>query len=376
MKWFIASLFTLSPLMLYAALDTGTGGLGACTEAIFAQNTRVYNCASLTVNNSSVFNNVTTPGSSVIIKVQGTVTINGTFSLNGANGTELTTLGGNPGAGGSKGGDAQTNGPGFDGLGSGGGKGGLRVFDGSSNSIGGGGGGGGHNSISLATDGTDGDLGGATSPASKGLKGSSSQSESQFENSFVGGSGGGAGGAGFTNPTNVSGATGGGGGGALRIMAGGDITINGTLEAKGGNGGSDGGTIASGGGGSGGSIWLQTNGNITGSGTINTSGGTGGVGLGAGDGGNGAKGRIRLDDSDGIVTTLTTDPTAQINDIDVILTTSSSQNQEVYRSDITCSLLPIDLNKKDYYAFTLSLFMGLSFILFSKIHFRFLKKDN
>lgn len=366
MKWFIASLFTLSPFLLHAALDTGTGGLGACTEATFAQNIRIYNCTSLVINSSSIFSNVTTSGDAVVIKVQNTVTINGTFSLNGANGTDLSSNGGNAGAGGFKGGDSQTTGPGLNGLGTGGGKGGLRVFDGVSNSIGGGGGGGGHNSSSLATDGIDGDLGGAVSVGSKGLKGASYQSENQFENSFVGGSGGGAGGAGFTNPTNVRGATGGGGGGAIRIIAGGDITINGTIEANGGNGGSDGGTIGSGGGGSGGSIWLQTNGNITGTGSLRTLGGGGGLGLGAGDGGKGAKGRIRLDDSDGIVTTLSLDPTAQINDVDTLITNSNSSNQEVYRSDITCSMMPVDLKRETNFQFLIGLLLGLSLIFLGK----------
>jgi len=374
MKWFIASLFTLSPTFLLAALDTGSGGLGACTEATFIQNTRSYECTSLTVNNSSVFNNVVTSGSAVIIKVQGTVTINGTLSLNGGNGTDATTNGGNPGAGGFKGGDSQTTGPGLDGLGSGGGKGGSRVFDGVSNSIGGGGGGAGHNSTSAATDGADGDLGGAPNVGSKGLKGSSYQSENQFESSFVGGSGGGAAGAGYNSSTNIRGATGGGGGGAIRIIAGGDITINGTIEANGGDGGTDGGTTGSGGAGSGGSIWLQTNGNITGNGTIKTLGGTGGVGLGSGDGGNGAKGRIRLDDSDGIVTTLTLDPTAQINDVDTINTTTNSANQEIYRSDITCSTMPVDLEKQTNFQFLIGLLLGMSLIILSKIKIN--KRDN
>ncbi len=104
------------------------------------------------------------------------------------------------------------------------------------------------------------------------------------------------------------GGSGGGGGGAIRIMAGGDITINGSIWANGGNGG-DGGAGAQqysggGGAGSGGAIFLESLGDVIVIGTIQANGGTGGAGAptintAVSDGGNGSVGRIRIDDQDG-----------------------------------------------------------------------------
>ncbi|MHC4821031.1 MAG: Ig-like domain-containing protein, partial [Planctomycetota bacterium] len=109
---------------------------------------------------------------------------------------------------------------------------------------------------------------------------------------------------------------GGGGGGALQIVAFGDIDVTGTIRCNGGDGGNsaidvaetDFGSGAGGGGGSGGTIWLQCRGAATlGSlSVIEAVGGTGGLGYAqstnvALQAGNGADGRIRVEDSDGVV---------------------------------------------------------------------------
>jgi hypothetical protein len=123
---------------------------------------------------------------------------------------------------------------------------------------------------------------------------------------LVPGSGGGSGAA--AGAANAAGGGGGGGGGAVKITAP-SIIVNGSILARGGNGGSsvndplgcgqegDGG---GGGGGSGGSIWLRAwTATIGASATVTAAGGSGGSGGVAtptgGSGGNGASGRVRID---------------------------------------------------------------------------------
>lgn len=72
---------------------------------------------------------------------------------------------------------------------------------------------------------------------------------------------------------------GGAGGGAVKIVASGNLIINGTISAKGGNGANGGWA----GGGSGGSIWASA-GTLIGSGTLEAKGGAGGSGGGGGGG--------------------------------------------------------------------------------------------
>lgn len=119
-----------------------------------------------------------------------------------------------------------------------------------------------------------------------------------------GGSGGGGGGGGdpcfqYGNSFGLGGG-GGGGGGALRIVAGGTITIGdgASIRVNGGNGGSGSADLASGGGGggAGGAIDLRAPSiAIVGTANIDARGGTGGTaGLNGGAGGNGGVGRIRL----------------------------------------------------------------------------------
>ena len=104
---------------------------------------------------------------------------------------------------------------------------------------------------------------------------------------LIGGSGGGGGSAELGSTS----AGGGGGGGAILIASSGTITLAGTINARGGNGG---GGNNPGGGGSGGAIRLVAT-SITGAnGTLDVRGGSGSSGIGVGSGG-GSVGRLRLE---------------------------------------------------------------------------------
>jgi Big-like domain-containing protein len=123
------------------------------------------------------------------------------------------------------------------------------------------------------------------------------------------GSGGGGGGDRVVSPTFITthapGGGGGGGGGAIRIAAGGSITVGqvAQITCRGGAGGTTSLTvIGRGGGGSGGSVWIQTFSNINlGPGaSFFCDGGAGGTNLNPaedGDGGRGGDGAIQLEDS-------------------------------------------------------------------------------
>lgn len=313
---FILFLFSVSPFAI--AIDVGDGSDGACTEASLLVGKRTYQCTTLTISaGSAVFKGAA--GSSVLIKVQNDVNIlNGnTVDVGGSNGIDGTTTavtGGAGGAGGGAGGNSRLGLSGLAGTGSGAGTAGAFVANLGVRSYGGGGGGGSYKTVAAVVTGpSDGDDGGGggTVPGTGGTNGSIYGSEATFEATFAGGSGGGAGGADVDGVTPMSGSSGGGGGGAIHIVAGGNITIDGTISANGGNGGgvgSGGGTglfTSAGGAGSGGAIWLQAAGQLTVSvtGTISATGGTGGLndtGL-NGLGGDGGNGRIRLDDGDGVI---------------------------------------------------------------------------
>ncbi len=109
---------------------------------------------------------------------------------------------------------------------------------------------------------------------------------------LLGGSGGG-GGAASNAGTYAGGGGGGAGGGAVRIVCRGDISVGGTIDANGGNGGpsSDAGA---GGGGSGGAIHLVAAGRIAISGRVTAAGG-----YAPGGAGRGGDGWVRLEDSVG-----------------------------------------------------------------------------
>ena len=102
----------------------------------------------------------------------------------------------------------------------------------------------------------------------------------------------------FSQPTNLGSAggagyagVGGAGGGAVRLSVSGGLTVNGTINATGGNGASHG--YGSSGGGSGGSIWIQTNA-LAGGGTIVANGGASYV-VSEEDGASGGGGRIAIE---------------------------------------------------------------------------------
>lgn len=113
--------------------------------------------------------------------------------------------------------------------------------------------------------------------------GSGASGAKTYGNSFILPLIGGSGGASCTVNTNQT-TGGGGGGGAILIAATGTITVNGAINATGGDGNRMGGQI--GGGGSGGAIRLVTN-TIAGSGSLDARGNSGGL--------RGGDGRVRLD---------------------------------------------------------------------------------
>lgn len=151
---------------------------------------------------------------------------------------------------------------------------------------------------------------------------------------LVGGSGGG-GGAGGPNGWSLPGSGGGGGGGALMIVAAGSVTLNGTVNARGGNGGvinngectdypaatrADAG--GAGGGGAGGAVRILTP-VFGGSGSINVGGGLGGCRTGNGGGyldqynagGHGGVGRSSVEIVAGGTFSLSAIPTLAITSI-------------------------------------------------------------
>lgn len=284
-------------------LDTGNGSLGNCDQNSFTTG-GTYNCQSVTITG-----NVSISGTSaVVIKSIGEVTINATLNVDGANGQAGGTNnnGGTAGPAGFDGGDCDSGtcevGSANTATGSGGatgGGGGVLGGDG-----GGGGGGGAYRTADAAGAGSAGTgvVAGAGGPA-----GSTFGAESNFASTFLGGGGGGAGGRGDSTSDTSRGGGGGGGGGAIRIIAGGNITIEAgsVIRSRGGNGGVGANDGGCGGGGAGGAIWLASGGQINlnnGASSLNVAGGSGGSCPGAGgDGGTGGSGRIRLDDQDGAV---------------------------------------------------------------------------
>lgn len=303
------------------AIDTGDGSDGVCNitggaDTQITSARKSYQCSSLNIDaNLDDFqgSQAGAGGAALVIKVQGNVTIGAgvTINLSGDNGIPGTNtagvkVGGAAGAGGFSGGSSPGQGvDGQNGNGAGGGLKGLAVPMTVVFSYGGGGGGGSYKTqgATVAQDGED--IGGTgISFGSGGAQGAIHGNEAAFDSSFVGGSGGAAGGGAEENgQPDISGSSGGGGGGALRIIAGGDITVDGSIISKGGDGGGIGATnyAGSGGGGSGGAIWLQAGGSITVSGIITSLGGNSGTNSGGYVGGNGGDGRIRLDDGDGVI---------------------------------------------------------------------------
>jgi hypothetical protein len=225
--------------------------------------------------------------SPIIILASGNVTISGTISVNGANGTATASGAGGPaGFNGGIGGDARK--AGLRGEGSGGG--GYGYPCSVCTPYGGGGAGGGY----LYT-GSNGNY--SSSNVSSGSTGGSIYGNERILPTIGGSGGGGGGGSAYP------GAAGAGGGGAILIASSGTITVNGSVTANGGTGGQSANTgcgytgcSGCGGGGSGGSIRLVSN-YIAGSGSLSVAGGNGGDCnyTSSNDGGTGSAGRIRLE---------------------------------------------------------------------------------
>lgn len=362
---FMLALFLLSQSAF--AIDTGDGSDGVCnisggadTQITSARTT--YQCKSLNIDaNLNDFKGgiIASSGSPLIIKVQEEVTIQAgvTVDFSGENGGDGliggAVTGGRAGAGGSSGGSGTaTNGSSGSGTGAGAG-GDFATRTGAASSFGGGGGGGSYKTVGTAA--TDGDDNGTI--ISAGVNGSVYGPESAFDTSFTGGSGGGAGGSGIDGASaSWLGSAGGGGGGALRIIAGGNITVHGSILANGGDGGGDVTTTTSSGGGggaSGGAIWLQSAGTLTVSntGVVSAVGGFGGENTSgfAGFGGNGGDGRIRLDDSDGVITTIagssiTPNPYSTTFSPTALPTTGGGTNAvgRQYNSSVSCAKVSLD----------------------------------
>jgi hypothetical protein len=182
-----------------------------------------------------------------------------------------------------------------------------------------------------------------------------------FTGTFRGGVGGGAGG----DSTNPQYGAGGGGGGAIRIVAGGDITITGSIIADGGAGGNGGpdsgpgtGGGGGGGGGSGGVIWLQTLGNINHAGILRADGALGGGANSGAPGGNGGDGFIRLEDTDGIITGGGSLPGYE----EILAVSPTVSSSATLKSDISCGMIK-PAGEKDHSAF-LQMMMGFLIVVF------------
>ena len=289
-------------------------------------NDGVFNCTSLTVADDvqiSVFGE----SSTLDFRVTGTADIQGDFVANGVNGGQCeggSTAGGAGGVCPAGGGGGQVTGasPGQSGFGpnpgirgtNGGGAGGLNGGGGGGGGFAGGGGGAGSGATHLGGSGggTGGPGGGAAGAAGQAGTGGSGTGATPGEAVAPGSGGGGGGGGGYGNPATFhpgsggggggsgsnAGVGGGGGGGAVRIIAGGTVTLSndGKILA---NGGSTPGLFAGsggiGGGGSGGAVWLTSpTVSVAGGSTLSAVGGLGGFGFSGGGGGNGSGGSISI----------------------------------------------------------------------------------
>lgn len=276
----------------------------------------------------------------VVILTTGDVTIGGAIDISG--GASLMTkyglagdmnkggVGGPGGFDGGRGGLQEQNRKGGTGYGPGGAGGGIHMTVNDQpncyNAVQGGGGGGfaagGASSFCIAN-------GGAFSATQRtGYGGSQYGANSMLP--LVGGSGGGGGGGG-PNGWSLPGSGGGGGGGAVMFVAAGSVSLTGTINARGGNGGAinngacsrnDTNSGGAGGGGSGGAVRILTPA-FTGGGSIDVGGGTGGCRPGNGStgiddwtsGGHGGVGRSSVEIVSGGTFSLGVIPTLAITSI-------------------------------------------------------------
>lgn len=252
------SLCTISGTCTPAGGCNGSGLSWSGSTCTIATNTKSsFNFTTMNIPSGTT---LTASGSNKItLYATGTVTVGGTISLNGGNGGTVSTVGVGVAGGGNGGAGGYSEGPGSAGIGTGGGG-----YVSGGNTKGGGGG-----------------FGAAGTNGSVGANGGSLYGSSV--DVWYGGSGGGGG-----DGSSSSGA-GGAGGGALRIISGSTITIatTGIIRANGGTGRDT--SYGDGGGGSGGGILLRAGGSISNNGSIQARGGVGGGGA-----GNGAGGRVRM----------------------------------------------------------------------------------
>jgi hypothetical protein len=296
----ITILFSAISLSVYSqpCFSGGTGADGAYSATV---NTTIvggtYNFTTFNIN-AGVSVNVTGT-QPLVINCTGAVTLNGTLSANGGNGTDAVTsvgegFGGLGVAGGYNGGDgtySSSTGP-LSGI-AGSGPGALtNQGEGWS-----GGGGAGYASVGDSSHG----VGGFGGP----IYGNANLTV------IDGGSGGGGGSGGYS----CGGGGGGAGGGVIQINSATSITLGASsiISCKGGNGGSDGtGNCGGGGGGSGGVIYLASP-SITIDGNLNCDGGIGGASAVPGNpyfggGADGSEGRIRVDHNGSLLVSGTTSP--------------------------------------------------------------------
>ena len=277
-----------------ATFDTDAGTLDGAAVDGWVPGSTTWFVAGFTVSAGATL--TVTGANPFLVNASGDVTIDGAVDVSGAvgeDGTGCNAVGGVGGAGGPGGFAGGAGG----GLGVGGGMPTLDGAPGAGPGAGGagtgdnnGGGGAGH-----IADGTPGE---ASSSSTSGMPGAAGLFYFT-PTTFQGGSGGGGGSVDDDGPVGMwdsgddGGGGGGGGGGAVWFDATGAITVTGTIDASGGDGGDDGCGAAGGGGGSGGWIRLYSGMGLptTLGATLDVSGGVGGPGSNA-DGGAGAGGRL------------------------------------------------------------------------------------
>ncbi len=338
-------IFLLFSLLISAQVfgqaDPGDGTTGPCTGATITSGLAVYNCTTLTIS-AGTYNFPPSPAPVVRVKVQGAVTIASgvVLNLSGEDGVADATenQAGALGGAGADDGGGNIAGPTDPAAGG-------ATQGGSSISCGGGGGGGGFTDVgdngSLCV-GSAGGTGGATHDISV---------------LFRGGFGGAPGGLGeFFNPFETG--TGGGGGGAIWISAGGDITMNGSIDVSGGKGGPGISDSGGGGGGSGGAIRIQSLGSITNNAIFNFAGGTGGAGDAPGArGGDGSVGVYEFEDADNVIQGVGTGAIG-----------NGADSSETFHSSISCGA--VKMKDDQDLLFQMAFGFGL-IVLISRIRGRF-----
>lgn len=337
------------------ALDTGTGADGVCNFNGGAETGTLFNCTELNVAPLSV--TTFTGTSNIIIKVQGDVNIQGELDVSstGILGRAGGFAGGNGGA--TANGDSGDYPSSFiNARGNGGQGSGISPADECS---GGSASGGRHSSIDIPGNGDNATNIGpllCNNPAVGGAAPTQSYgSATSLHQNIFGGSGGGGGGAGYNGVGSVQGGFGGAGGGVLKIISGGDVTLNGaTLKANGapGNPGtaiSAGIASGAGGGGAGGAILISALGNlqIISASTLEALGGAGGTNPNGVNGSAGGRGIIRLEDDSGQIDTaqLTSNPPVSTGQNPVAAAQSSGSSQTLLtNSDISagCAVREMD----------------------------------